>query len=338
MEKSGVSRGTVDRVLFDRGRVSQKTRDKVLKAIEELGYIPNSNASILASRKTYLISCLIPAFKAGEYWEAMYEGFISAAKSLRQRSVEVRIHLYDQRNSESFKTLSQEILSESPSGVIMNAVFREEVTAFASDLETNNTPYAFVDNKIDELDYVLYYGVDPSKSGSLGAFLLTDRTDPSEIVLVRLQRDPAHRADPNRPRRHGFTDYIEDRYPECKIHMVTIDPEAPETILGTLEEFFRAHPGVHHVAMTNSRIFLLREYLEKHPDPNRIVVGFDDLKENLECLNRGLINCLVTRHIPQQAHDALKAFADCIARNERPEVRNRFVHMDILTRMNTDNY
>lgn len=337
-ERAGVSRGTVDRVLFDRGRVSQKTRDKVLKAIADLGYTPNTNASMLASRKTYLVSCLIPAFKSGEYWEAMYEGFLSAAKDLQQRSIEVRIYLYDQRNAESFKQKAAAILSETPAGVIMNAVFREEVTAFAAELETLNIPYAFVDNKIDELDYTLYYGVDPSKSGALGAYLLTDRTVPSEIALIRLQRDPAHKADPNRPRRHGFTDYIEDKFPQCIIHMITIDPEAPGNILHTLETFFQGHPKVRHVAMTNSRVFLLREYLEKHPDPERIVVGFDDLKFNLECLNRGLVSCLVTRHIPQQAYNALKTFADCIAQRKRPVQRNCFVHMDILTRMNIDNY
>ena len=40
----------------------------------------------------------------------------------------------------------------------------------------------------------------------------------------------------------------------------------------------------------------------------------------------------------EQAYDALKSFAYCIARHESPESRDRFVHMDILTRMNIDNY
>ncbi|MDE6147412.1 MAG: LacI family DNA-binding transcriptional regulator, partial [Bacteroidales bacterium] len=38
---AGVSKGTVDRVLHDRGEVSRKSRDKVLRAIEELGFSPN---------------------------------------------------------------------------------------------------------------------------------------------------------------------------------------------------------------------------------------------------------------------------------------------------------
>ena len=40
-EKAGVSKGTVDRVLHNRGEVSRKSAEKVRKAIEELNYEPN---------------------------------------------------------------------------------------------------------------------------------------------------------------------------------------------------------------------------------------------------------------------------------------------------------
>ena len=66
---AGVSRGTVDRVVYGRGRVSEETRQKVAKAIAELGYSPNPNASSLANRKEYRFACLIPQFKKGDYWE-----------------------------------------------------------------------------------------------------------------------------------------------------------------------------------------------------------------------------------------------------------------------------
>ena len=37
---AGVSKGTVDRVIHNRGEVSPKSREAVLKVIEELGYKP----------------------------------------------------------------------------------------------------------------------------------------------------------------------------------------------------------------------------------------------------------------------------------------------------------
>ena len=63
---SGVSRGTVDRVIYGRGRVSQETQEKVRKAISELGYIPNPNASSLASKREYRFACLIPQYRKGD--------------------------------------------------------------------------------------------------------------------------------------------------------------------------------------------------------------------------------------------------------------------------------
>ena len=333
---AGVSRGTVDRVLYGRGRVSQSTREKVLSAISSLNYIPNSHASQLASRKEYLFCCLIPEFSKGEYWEYINTGFVEAAKNFSSYSLKLRIYYYNQNEESSFVENSRKILESSPSGVIMNAVFRDEVTLFAHKLEEKGIPYAFVDNKIDELDYTLYHGVDPYKSGALGAYLLTVRSDVKDVLMVRLKRDPRRKADPNRPRRHGFTDYVEDHFPQCRIHTVFIDPEDSEGTLLVMEDFFKRHPDVHHIAMTNSRVFLLGEYLKKHPDPQRIVVGFDDLDNNLNAVKDGLVNCLVIRHISQQSYASLTSFAEFVILGRTPRHRNNFVHMGILTKMNMD--
>ncbi len=333
-----VSRGTVDRVVYKRGRVSQKTIEKVRQAIAELGYTPNPNASSLASKREYTIACLIPQFREGEYWEKIYEGFINGARATAGYNLNLEFKLYDQTDLESYLQCCERILEKHPAGVITNAVFKEEVVRFAQRLETQGIPYAFVDNKVDDLNYLLYYGVDPHKSGALGAFLLTTRCDVKEIALVRLIRDSKHKADPNAPRRHGFLDYIDENYPQCRIHTLFIPPEDPQETYRTLDAFFTSHPEVRHIAMTNSRVFLIDDYLARNPDPNRIVVGFDDLDRNLASLREGHIEYLVTRHIPMQSYHALTAFAECIIKGTAPARRNNYVHMDILHRRNLDDY
>ena len=335
---AGVSRGTVDRVLYDRGRVSQKTKDKVRKVISELGYSPNQNASSLANRKEYRFACLIPQFSKDDYWEEIYNGFIEGTESVRLASVCLDMYLYDQTDVDSFNSACSQILAGEPAGVIMNAVFKDAVTDFAHMLGARGIPYAFIDNKVDDLDYLLYYGVNPYKSGELGAFLLTNRQVVREIALIRLIRDSRHKADPNAARRHGFIDYIEENLPDCVIHTVFIQPDDPAGIMATLECFFSQHPDVRHIAMTNSRIWLLDDFLEKHPDSRRTVVGFDDLKKNLESLRRRNVEFLVTRHISRQSYQAISEFAECVIKGIRPARRNNYVHMDILHRRNLDDY
>ncbi len=60
-EASGVSEMTVSRVLRNRGDVSDATREKVLAAAKELGYVPNKIAGSLASNRVNLVAVIIPS-------------------------------------------------------------------------------------------------------------------------------------------------------------------------------------------------------------------------------------------------------------------------------------
>lgn len=59
-ELAGVSLATVSRVINNTGKVTEKTRKKVLEAIAELGYRPNALAQSLASKCSNSVGILIP--------------------------------------------------------------------------------------------------------------------------------------------------------------------------------------------------------------------------------------------------------------------------------------
>ncbi len=60
-EASGVSEMTVSRVLRNRGDVSVATRERVLEAARNLGYVPNKIAGALASQRVNLVGVIIPS-------------------------------------------------------------------------------------------------------------------------------------------------------------------------------------------------------------------------------------------------------------------------------------
>ena len=60
-EASGVSEMTVSRVLRNRGDVSDATRERVLAAAKQLGYVPNKIAGALASQRVNLVAVIIPS-------------------------------------------------------------------------------------------------------------------------------------------------------------------------------------------------------------------------------------------------------------------------------------
>lgn len=59
-QKAGVNPSTVSRVLKDNHSISEKTKEKVRKAMHDLGYVPNVAAQMLASGLTHNIGLVFP--------------------------------------------------------------------------------------------------------------------------------------------------------------------------------------------------------------------------------------------------------------------------------------
>ncbi|SPT70543.1 LacI family DNA-binding transcriptional regulator [Anaerobiospirillum thomasii] len=58
----GVTKMTVSRYLNNRDSVAKETADKIQKAIEKLGYIPNRVPSMMSKSRSYAVGLLIPSF------------------------------------------------------------------------------------------------------------------------------------------------------------------------------------------------------------------------------------------------------------------------------------
>lgn len=70
-EAAGVSLATVSRVMSGKTKVSDKTRDKVLKAMADLGYKPNAIAQSLASNCSNSVGLLVSALHGSFFGDMM---------------------------------------------------------------------------------------------------------------------------------------------------------------------------------------------------------------------------------------------------------------------------
>jgi LacI family transcriptional regulator len=75
---AGVSVGTVDRVLHNRGRVSEDALTKVMGVLDQIDYKPNLIARTLGANKTYRIAALMPDPKQDPYWAYSRSGLTQA--------------------------------------------------------------------------------------------------------------------------------------------------------------------------------------------------------------------------------------------------------------------
>ncbi|WP_241523977.1 LacI family DNA-binding transcriptional regulator [Oceaniglobus indicus] len=113
-EVSGVSEMTVSRVLRNRGDVSKKTRDKVLLAAKQLGYVPNKIAGALASSRVNLVAVIIPSMSNMVFPEVM----TGISEVLEKTSLQPVVGITNYR-PEREEAVLYEMLSWRPSGVII---------------------------------------------------------------------------------------------------------------------------------------------------------------------------------------------------------------------------
>jgi LacI family gluconate utilization system Gnt-I transcriptional repressor len=123
-EASGVSEMTVSRVLRGRGDVSAATRDKVLLAAKELGYVPNKIAGALASQRVNLVAVIIPSMSNMVFPEVMM-GINSVLEGTELQPV---VGITDYMPEKEEKVLYQ-MLSWRPSGVIIAGLEHSDASA-----------------------------------------------------------------------------------------------------------------------------------------------------------------------------------------------------------------
>ena len=333
---TGLSKGTVDRVMHNRGEVSKKSYEKVMTAVKELGYEPNVYASLLAKSQNRSIAVLLPEPETGSYWELAARGIGRVEAELGALGVEVRLFTYDQYSKEAFSACCASVWDSGPAAVLIAPMYRKGTLQFIEELERRGIPVGFIDTKLDEAHYLLYYGIPAYRSGYFCADMLCGGHAVDEVLLVRVRRDKERQSDPTIFRRAGFIAYMEEQQPEAAVHQLFIDPADPDGTDAALSRFFEEHPGCRHIVTCNSRVHLLVPFLERRMGPALRVIGFDDIDANVAALRRGTVTMLIAQRPDQQVERALKDLAEYVVLRRLPARQNNFMHMLLLTRYNID--
>ena len=208
-QKAGVSEGTVDRVLHNRGEVSEKSRQAVQKAIDELHYRPNVYARSLATKKHFRFIFFLPEHTQADYWEKVEEGINMAASELADFNVAVTPLYYNQYNHSSYAEKARQILDLQPDGVVIVPTFTEDAHVLIAGLKEKNIPYSFIDSLIDDQGFLSYYGQHSFHSGYIAAKLLLENLPLySHVLLVRAKREGGIISNQTQERYKGFIDYV----------------------------------------------------------------------------------------------------------------------------------
>lgn len=195
-EASGVSEMTVSRVLRNRGDVSAATRDKVLTAAKELGYVPNKIAGALASQRVNLVAVIIPSLSNMVFPEVLS----GISQVLEDTELQPVVGVTDYLPEKEEKVL-YEMLSWRPSGVIIAGL--EHTEASRAMLNASGIPVVeIMDTDGDPVDAMV--GISHRRAGrEMAAAIL--KTGYKKIAFLGTKMPLDHRA---RKRFEGFTEVL----------------------------------------------------------------------------------------------------------------------------------
>lgn len=195
-EASGVSEMTVSRVLRASGDVSQATREKVLLAAKELGYVPNKIAGALASKRVSLIAVIIPSMSNMVFPEVM----MGINDKLEETNLQPVVGITDYLPVKEEKVLFQ-MLSWRPSGVIIAGL--EHSDASRRMLESSGIPIVEIMD-VDGTPIDCAVGISHRRAGrKMGEEII--RSGYKKIGFMGTKMPLDHRA---RKRFEGFTESL----------------------------------------------------------------------------------------------------------------------------------
>ena len=336
---AGVSKGTVDRVIHNRGEVSPESLRRVLDVIDRIGYKPNVYASLLASRRSYRIVCLIPDFTTGDFWEIAHQGIVRAQEECRDLNFNIEVVHYDQFQLDSFRAACQSTLQNPPDAVLIVPMFREAAAQFTAKLNEHQIPFVFIESKVPDTPYLAYYGMPIFESGYLGASLLLKHNDVSEVACFRFHRSGEAHSNTASVRQEGFEAYIARNCPNhCKLIVDYLYPQSCQKNTQTLDRFFVEHPTVRHFITFNSRAYIVAEYLKSRAMHDTTLLGFDPLARNVAFLKEGYIQWIIAQKCETQAYRGVMTLCNHFIFKTDPTSTDNYMSMDILSAENVNYY
>lgn len=335
---AGVSAGTVDRVLHNRGSVSKASREKVERVLKEIDYQPNMFAIGLAAKKKYFFLCVIPYYVENDYWCSIALGIKKAAEELRPFNISIDFLYYKHGEEDSYRNVCEELNSMQIDAVLLAPIFEEITKLLAKRLDEKRIPYAFIDHNVLDTNALTYIGQDSCMSGYIaGKILMNDYVKSQEIALF-LNSDKSHPAEIQVQRRiKGFFNFLSEHSKQLVVHDVIFNKDSQEETRQVLDLFFREHPNVKLGIVFNSRAHCIADYLQETGIKLNSFIGYDLLKRNVEYLKSGEIKYLIGQRPALQGYCGVKSLCDhLLFKKEVPSVQ--FMPIDILMKENIDYY
>jgi len=265
---AGVSRQTVSRAINNKGEISAHTRERVLEAVEQLGYRPSRVAQGLASKHTRTIG-LVLADITNPCFPQVARGAQDAA---RLQDYSLFLGNTDNSATEELRTL-ESFIDQGVDGIISFPAL--DISSKLEDFVNNYRPFVFINHGFEH-PHVSLLMVDTYRGAKLAVEHLVDRGHTAIAMLggPSILRENVRRVE-------GFQDALEANGLLLRDdYIISTYPDRDHGYEATLQ-LLSAYPEITAIFAYNDLLALgaikACQKLGRRVPDDAAIVGFDDI-------------------------------------------------------------
>lgn len=248
---AGVSIGTVDRVLHNRGRVSAANQAAVEKAVESLRYRPSQVARALSIRRQNLSIGVSCPFVEQDFWTEACRGIQHVSEQLQKFGIEVIVDKYSSYELEAQRKSIERLLSQNVHGLVMTPVRNSD--GMLDQLIPQDIPFCTVIDDCPKSRRLFHVGPNDYAMGQMMANLsILYRHDNLKVAVIA----PNANMEGTSLRVSGFQDkLIEEHYNSALLTMQEIEGQTEklsyDNIYDKTLELIQSYPELNAIYITN---------------------------------------------------------------------------------------
>ena len=329
-KKAGVSRGTVDRVIYDRPGVSKASRLKVEQAIKELEFNPNYNSVSRSSRKIPKTIHFIVAPSFNPFVDEVIKGIKRAQKEYGEYGLEIKVHAHrDFGRDEQLLALGR-YDKDKCSGLIIVPVVDDDVRNRINTLVDSGLPVVIYNSDLPGAKRLCFVGQDQYKSGATAGMLMNITVRQGKVAVIwAMEGLMCHR-----DRKNGFTETISD---DIEVVEGGSNYDMDEPAYEITKKLIADNEDLKGIYITGGGVDgIARALKERGKEKDIAVICHDLTSVSTRLIKEGIVNYAIGQDPSYQSYKSVSILFDYIYRGITPGRDAVLTNIDIRLITNID--
>lgn len=328
---AGVSRGTVDRVLNNRGSVNPATAQKIQEIAEALDYKPNRAGLVLAAQKKKLKLGVILFTTSTTFFVDVVKGIDEKAEELAGYNCTVITRQIPYCVGEQLKAID-ELLAQEVNGIAIAPYNDERIRARINELYDQGIPVITFNTDIENSKRLAYVGSNYERSGETAAGLLRLMTQ-GEVNIGIITGSPNILCHSERVT--GFAERLKPF--SDRIHIIDI-AEAHDDELESYEktiQLLKVHPEINALYYSTGSVYGgCRGVITMGLQKKVLILAHDMVPTTRSLLEEDIIAATICQQPEFQGSQPLSLLFAYLTTGELPEKEYNYVTEDIRIKEN----